>query len=235
MAPLIGEAVNRFNLEEELRESESRLRLLSSELLTVQEAERKRIAREIHDSIGQTLAAIKFGLESKLSQMGGVAPPPGVSIENIVSLAQNGIEESRRIQMDLRPSILDDLGILATIGWFTREFQKVYSHIFVEKEIQIEETDIRDSLKTVLFRVMQEAMNNVSKHSKATLVRVTLKKIADKIELSIEDNGAGFDLENIKQGLGLTSMRERTELSGGRFEVESVPGKGTMIRAQWPI
>jgi signal transduction histidine kinase len=235
MAPLIGEAINRFNLEEELRESESRLRLLSSELLTVQEAERKRIAREIHDSIGQTLAAIKFGLESKLSQMSAGAPPPGVSVENIISLTQNGIEESRRIQMDLRPPLLDDLGILATIGWFTREFQKVYVHISVEKQISVEENEIADSLRTVLFRVMQEAMNNVAKHSKADLARLILRKTADKIELSIEDNGEGFDPESIKQGLGLTSMRERTELSGGTFEVESILGKGTTIKAQWPI
>jgi PAS domain S-box-containing protein len=235
MAPLIGEAINRFNLEEELRESEGRLRLLSSELLTVQEAERKRIAREIHDSIGQTLAAIKFGLESKLSQMGAGTPPPGVSIENIISLAQNGIEESRRIQMDLRPSILDDLGILATIGWFTREFQKVYSHISIEKEIQIEEPEIPAALKTSLFRIMQEAMNNIAKHSKGDFVRLSLRKIASKIEMTIEDDGAGFDLENIKQGLGLTSMRERTELSGGTFEIESAIGKGTTIRARWTL
>ncbi len=233
MAPLIGEAINRFNLEEELRESENRLRVLSSQLLTVQEAERKRIAREIHDSIGQTLAAIKFGLESKLSQVGKGAAPPGVSIENIISLTQNGIEESRRIQMDLRPSILDDLGILATIGWFTREFQKVFSHISVEKQIFVEENEIPDSLRTVLFRVMQEAMNNVAKHSKADLVRLSLRKIEGRIELTIEDNGAGFDPETIKQGLGLTSMRERAELSGGTFAVESTVGKGTTIRASW--
>jgi signal transduction histidine kinase len=225
----------RKRAEEALRESENRLRLLSSQLINVQEAERKRIAREIHDSIGQTLAAIKFGLESKLSQMGAGAPPPGVSIEDIISLAQNGIEESRRIQMDLRPSILDDLGIIATIGWFTREFQKVYSHISVEKEIQIEENDIPAALKTSLFRIIQEAMNNVAKHSKADLIQLILKKAKEKIELSIEDNGMGFDLENIKQGLGLTSMRERTELSGGTFEIESVPGRGTTIRAQWTI
>ena len=235
MAPLIGEAINRFNLEEDLRESESRLRLLSSELLTVQEAERKRIAREIHDSIGQTLAAIKFGLESKLSQMGAAAPPPGVSIENIISLAQNGIEESRRIQMDLRPSILDDLGILATIGWFNREFQKVYSHISVERQISVEENEIPDSLKTVLFRVIQEAMNNIAKHSKADLVRLSLRKTESRIELTIQDNGAGFNLENIKQGLGLTSMRERTELSGGTFEVQSTVGTGTIIKASWAL
>jgi PAS domain S-box-containing protein len=220
-------------MEEELRKSENRLRLLSSQLLTVQEAERKRIAREIHDSLGQTLAAIKFGLENKLSQMGAGAPPPGVSIENIISLTQNGIEESRRIQMDLRPSVLDDLGILATIGWFTREFEKVYVHISVEKQISVEENEIPDSLRTVLFRVMQEAMNNVAKHSKADLVRLILKKTAEKIQLSIKDNGDGFDPENIKHGLGLTSMRERTELSGGAFAVESIPGKGTTIRASW--
>ncbi len=235
MAPLIGEAVNRFHLEEEIRDSETRLRHLSSELLTVQESERKRIGREIHDGIGQTLAAIKFALESKLGQMRGGAASPEASIENIISLAQNGIEESRRIQMDLRPSILDDLGILATLSWFTREFQKVYSHISIEKEIDIQENEVPDSLRIALFRVIQEALNNTAKHSKADLVRLSLGKKEDKIELNIEDNGMGFDLENYRKGLGLTSMRERTELSGGSFEIESTPGKGTTIKAHWPI
>jgi PAS domain S-box-containing protein len=235
MAPLIGEAINRFSLEEEIKESEARLRHLSTELLTVQENERKRIARELHDGIGQTLAAIKFGLESKLGQMRKGAAPPGVSIESIISLAQNGIEESRRIQMDLRPSILDDLGILATLSWFTREFQKVYSHISIEKGIDIQENEVPDSLKIALFRVMQEAMNNIAKHSKADRVRLSLRKIEGRIELSIEDNGVGFDLENYRKGLGLTSMRERTELSGGSFAIESSPGKGTTIKASWPI
>jgi signal transduction histidine kinase len=130
---------------------------------------------------------------------------------------------------------LDDLGILATIGWFIREFQKVYSHISIEKQISAEENEIPDSLKTPLFRIMQEAMNNIAKHSKADLARLILRKMKHKIELSIEDNGEGFDPKNTKQGLGLTSMKERTELSGGTFAVESIPGKGTTIRAQWPI
>jgi PAS domain S-box-containing protein len=224
----------RKRVEETLRESENRLRSLSSQLLTVQEAERKRISREIHDSIGQTLSAIKFGLESKLGQMGKGPAPPGVSLESIISLAQNGIEECRRIQMDLRPSILDDIGILATIGWFTREFQKVYSRISIEKKIQIDETEVPDSLKTVLFRVMQEAMNNIAKHSKADLAHLSLRKADGKIELIMEDNGMGFDLENCRKGLGLTSMRERIELSGGSFAIESTPGKGTIIKALWP-
>jgi PAS domain S-box-containing protein len=221
--------------EEGLLESEQRLRLLSSQLLTVQETERKRVAREIHDSIGQTLAAIKFGLESKLSQMSGGMAPPGVLIENIISLTQNGIDEARRIQMDLRPSVLDDLGIMATIGWFTREFQKVYSHISVEKQVSVEEDEIPDSLKIVLFRVMQEAMNNIAKHSQANLVRLSLRKIEGRIELSIGDNGSGFDPKSTKQGLGLTSMKERTEFSEGVLEVKSMPGTGTIIKASWAI
>jgi PAS domain S-box-containing protein len=236
MAPLIGEAIHRFNLEEELRESESRLRLLSSQLLTVQEAERKRIAREIHDGIGQYLTAIKFRVENTLQQMDkGKTKTIIKPLKDIIPIIQESIEEARRIQMDLRPSILDDLGILATIGWFTREFQKVYSHISIEKGIDIQENEVPDSLKIALFRVMQEAMNNIAKHSKGNAVHLSLRKMEDRIELKIEDNGMGFDLENYRKGLGLTSMRERTELSGGSFAIESTPGKGTIIRACWPI
>lgn len=141
--------------------------------------------------------------------------------------------------MDLRPSVLDDLGILATIGWFTREFQKVYSHISIEKEIHLLEDQVPDPLKIVLFRVIQEAMNNIAKYSKADLVHLSLQKTDGTIELAIQDNGQGFNLmevlsvEGSKRGLGLTSMRERTELSGGSFVVESTRGRGTVIKAIW--
>jgi PAS domain S-box-containing protein len=225
----------RKRAEEALRESENRLRALSSQLLTVQEAERKRIAREIHDGLGQTLTAIKFSLESKLTEMRDRKAPRRILLENVIALARDGIEEARRVQMDLRPSVLDDLGILATIEWFTREFQKVYSHISIEKQIPIQEDEVPDLLKTELFRLMQEAMNNIAKHSKGDLVRLVLRKIEDRIELSIEDNGVGFDLENIRRGLGLTSMRERVELSRGTFVLESTIRRGTTIKASWPI
>ncbi|OGP73877.1 MAG: hypothetical protein A2V86_00675 [Deltaproteobacteria bacterium RBG_16_49_23] len=220
---------------EALQASEDRLRSLSSQLLTVQEKERKRIAREIHDGLGQTLAAIIFGLESKLSQIEKETSHHGISLKDILSLARNGMEEARRIQMDLRPSILDDIGILSTIGWFSREFQKIYSHIGIEKEILIAEEEIPDSLKTALFRIVQEAFNNIAKYSKTDRVRLSLRKTEDKIEISIEDKGVGFDMENIKHGLGLASMKERTELSGGTFFIESTVGKGTSIRGIWPI
>jgi len=232
----------RKRAEEALRESENRLRSLSSQLLTVQENERKRIAMELHDGIGQLLTAVKFKVESILQVKGkGKAKAKEESLEAIIPMVKESVEEVRRIQMDLRPSTLDDLGILATLGWFCREYQKIYSHIRVQKEIDLQESEVSTPLKTVIYRVMQEALNNIAKHSKADLVYLSLRKKKNKIELTIKDTGMGFDLEEIlsperfKRGLGLNSMRERTELSGGTFVIESTAGKGTTIRAEWPI
>ena len=142
---------------------------------------------------------------------------------------------------DLRPSILDDLGILATIGWICRKFQSIYTAIRIEKEISIQEDEIPGPLKTVIYRVLQEALNNVAKHSQADLVHLCLKKVDDKIDFAIEDNGRGFDLEKTislkhsRRGLGLASMRERTELSGAAFIIKSVIGAGTKIYISWPL
>ncbi len=242
MAPLIGEAVKRFKLEEELRESENRLRVLSSQLLTAQESERKRIALELHDGIGQMLTAIKFKVESILQEEGkGKAKAKEKSFEAIISMVRESVDEVRRMQMDLRPSTLDDLGVLATLGWFCREYQKIYSHIHIEKEIGLQENEVSTPRKVVIYRLTQEAMNNIAKHSQADLIHLSLRRMENEIELVIKDNGMGFDLEEIlspersKRGLGLSSMRERTELSGGAFTIESTPGKGTTIRASWPL
>jgi signal transduction histidine kinase len=163
------------------------------------------------------------------------------SLETLLPIIQTSIEESRRIQMDLRPSVLDDLGIIATLTWFSREFQQTYPNIRIEKEMNIQENELPDPLKTVIYRMSQEALNNIAKHSKANLVRLSIGKEGDSIELTIQDNGMGFNLEEIlaqewpKRGLGLTSMRERAELSGGSFAIESTIGKGTTIKAAWPI
>jgi len=242
VAPLIGEAIHRFDLEEEVRESENRLRHLSSQLLVAQENERKRISREVHDSLGQSLSAIKFRVEGMLQEVRKSREKTiAKSLENLIPIVQQSIEEARRIQMDLRPSVLDDLGILATISWFCREFKITYPGINIETQVGIREEEVPDSLKTVIYRIMQEALNNIAKHSGADLVHLSLRKTDDKIELAIRDNGMGFDIEeNLSversmRGLGLTSMRERAELSGGSFTIESIKGKGTTIRATWPL
>ncbi len=222
-------------MEEALRESQKELRLLSFQLMTAQENERKAIAQDLHDSIGQTLAAIKFALERKIHQIGRGEPPPGISIEDILAIVQGGIDETRRIMSNLRPSVLDDLGILATLNWFCREFEKVHPHIRISKESNLEEAEIPDSLKTVIFRVLQEAMNNIAKHSRADLIRLELKREERNLTFSVQDNGVGFDPRTSPRGLGLASMKERVEISGGKFLVHSSRGQGTTLRAIWPI
>jgi PAS domain S-box-containing protein len=238
---LQAEIAERKQAEKALQKSEQQLRFLSSQLLTAQERERKRIARELHDGLGQSLTAVKFRVENFLQEMdrGGVKAK-AQHLKVIIPIIQESIEEARRIQMDLRPSILDDLGILPTIEWFCRQFQITYSSIRIEKEINIQEDKVPDLLRTEIYRISQEALNNVAKHSKANLVCLTLGESRGEIELVIKDNGQGFDpkealsRESTKRGLGLSSMKERTELSGGNFVIESTPGKGTTIRAHWP-
>jgi signal transduction histidine kinase len=149
-------------------------------------------------------------------------------------------EEARRIQSALHPSLLDDLGILPTISWHLREFQKSHSGLRVETQIDIEENDIPAFVKIVTYRITQEALNNIAKHSKADLLSFGLCK-TDKIELLIRDNGRGFHpsekpVQNGSgRGIGLSSMKERAELSGGCFEIASAVGKGTTIRVCWPL
>jgi signal transduction histidine kinase len=105
----------------------------------------------------------------------------------------------------------------------------------VEKKFGIEEREVPDSLKTPIFRICQEAMNNIAKHSQASLVNLSLKKGDARIGLSLQDNGQGFDLEAVKKGMGLSTMRERAQLSGGAFDLESTIGKGTVIWVSWPV
>jgi len=242
IANTLATIILRKEWEEALRESENRLRHLSSQLLTVQEDERREIARDLHDGVGQTLTAIKFKIEDILQQKdqtGKISKEE--SLQSLIPIIKESIEELRRIQMNLRPSLLDDLGIIATLKWFSREFGKIYSTLQIVHDFQIEEEEIPSPLKIVLYRITQEAFNNIAKHSQADLVRLSLRKVESRMELIIEDNGIGFDPnlsfspETFKKGLGLNSMRERTELSGGTFILESTLRKGTIIRAIWPL
>jgi signal transduction histidine kinase len=141
----------------------------------------------------------------------------------------------------LAGGIADDFGILATISWYCREFEKNHSGIVIERQVDLAEDEVPAPAKIVIYRIMQEAMNNVAKHSHGSHVSISLGKRDGRLEFRVEDNGVGFDPEEaiVKRspwgGLGLLSMKERTELSGGLFGVESAKGKGTAICVSWPL
>jgi signal transduction histidine kinase len=239
---LTQEITERKKTGEALKQSEDELRRLSSKLLTAHEEASKRIGQELHDGLAQTLSAVKIWAENAIIQLGQKdSVEAAKSFESVVSLAQGAVEEVRRISRNLRPSSLDDLGVLATISGSCQEFCTLYAEIEIEEQIEIEEDQVPDSLKIVIYRVLQEALNNIAKHSRANLVRFSLKAAGGMIEMIIDDNGEGFEMEHIlpdqrsDRGLGIASMKERTELSGGSFLIESHRGAGTTVRASWPL
>ena len=208
---------------------------------TAQENERKRIALEIHDVLGSSLSAIKFKAEEALSCLPGegTVDEPIQPLKALIPLIRDTIDEARRIQNDLRPPLLDDLGIIPTFTWFCRRFKTIYASIEIEQAFNISEEEIPDHLKIGIFRIAQEALHNIGKHANADSVYLGLKKADGVIELCIKDNGDGFDPGSLpsreisKNGLGLSSMRERVEYSGGSFSIDTAKGKGTIIRAVW--
>jgi signal transduction histidine kinase len=226
-----------------LGHAQSELRLVSAALMTAQEMERKRIASELHDSIGQALNALSFavGVATDLSS-GGDAAGATDMLQRVATQIKDTVEEVRRIAMDLRPAILDDLGIVGTLSWFFREFRAIYPNIDLRTEVDVEESDVAVSLRTPIYRVIQEALNNILKHASASEIRVVLARRPPRMVLEIKDNGRGFAVgedhlhaRTQGAGMGLTGMRDRVEFSGGDFSLGSMPGHGTLVRACWPI
>lgn len=224
-------------MNERMRESKAELHALSAQLMAAQESERKRIANELHDGLGQSLSAIKFAVENIWRTTDHVMfPEQATRLGAIIEAIRDSIEEVRRVSMDLRPSILDDLGLVATIGWFCREFGQLSPEIGVHRNITAKESDIPDEVKVVVFRIIQEAFHNISRHAQADQVELDLHRHEDVLQLQIRDNGcgiAGIDRSPCAKGLGLMSMRERAEQTHGEFRIDSVPGCGTTISVRW--
>ncbi len=231
-----------FERDKQIRQTKQQLKDLSAKLLEAHESERKRVAGDIHDSIGQYLAAIGMRAKGAMNLLdAGDYEDAAKSLQSLLPLIQQSVKDVRRIQADLRPALLDDLGIIATINWYLKEFKTTFPDKTVRKRTTIKEADIPDILKPIIFRIMQESLNNAAKHSQADFVAVSLGRSKDRLVLKINDNGRGFDgganrkTGNALEGLGLNSMRERAELSGGAFNVISKPGQGTIVEASWPI
>jgi signal transduction histidine kinase len=241
-----GKVMMLGNLQDmtEHKRMETALRDLSARILNIQEEERRRVARDLHDGICQTLTATRFILEGYL---GEPATPERRSsmarLRSLVPILQEAVDEVRRISTDLRPAMLDELGLLATIRWFLGDLQRLHPELEVRSHLQAAESDIPEGLKTNLFRLLQEATSNAIKHSHGTLLDVRLTAEQGVLRLTVEDDGEGFVTGKVTpeagpgkhHGLGLSSMRERTELSGGTFRVSSMPGAGTSVEARWRL
>lgn len=241
-------AVNRFStpprglpFELQLLESREELRRLSELLVSAQEDERRRIALDLHDGLGQSLSLIKLSIEhSARLLVGGATAEAGDALQQVLPRVREALAEVRRVSSELRPPILDDLGILPTLSWFVRDFSSVAGGVQVETTLDVAEQDVPLRLHITIFRIVQEAFHNVIKHAQASRVRVRLERVGATLDLLIEDDGRGFDPQTVKcaaghsRGLGLLSMRERAALTGGTYHLESARGRGTCIRASWP-
>jgi signal transduction histidine kinase len=238
---LQDEISERLQVESALRESETALRALTVKIVETQENERRLLSKELHDSIGGSLAAIKFALEEKLQHMAGDPPESVVSLEKVVGYVLDTIKEVRRLSTSLRPSMLDDLGLLATARWFCRNSGEMYGGVRIETAFDLREDDLPESAKIVIYRVMQEALNNALKHSGGDTVRVTLQNAGGRIRMRVEDDGLGFDPDKEVEsrdpltGYGLQGMRDRAEIIGGRLSIDSDPGRGTSVCLELPV
>jgi PAS domain S-box-containing protein len=229
------------NLELELRDSQRRLKEFSRKSIEALEADRKAVSRELHDSIGGNLAAIKFAMESIVKKIAAKPEAATTSLERTISDLAETIKECKRISANLRPEIIDDRGLLPTIDWHTRQFSQHYNQIKIVQQLDVAEREVPELLKIVIYRVIQEALNNAAMHSKADTIYIRLKKSGNYFEAEVEDNGRGFDFKEVSNcrdrssGFGLKSMRERVEIIGGSFSVHSLIGAGTLVRIAVPV
>jgi signal transduction histidine kinase len=230
------------SLEERVRERTRELAELSLQLVSAQEKERERISYELHDQVWQNLVAIRMEMELLFS---GRGDRDWKDLQNrsqkLMAEMLETVLKIRAMQGDLWPYVLDDIGLVATLDWYCREFGKSHPGLAVQIKDGVTEAEILPAAKIVIYRILQEALNNVTKHSRADRVDIRLTARDHSLEFSIADNGVGFDLREAIAGrspwggLGLLSIKARTELSGGDFEVESAKGKGTRVRAIWPV
>lgn len=240
---LENEIEERRSMSNALSLSRERLKRVSRRALDVLEADRRTISKELHDSIGASLAAIKFSLEEKEMQREQNSGRLDDSLEQEIAYLLATIKETKRISANLRPTTLDDLGLMATIQWYLRQFKKMYGNIHVDYRTEITEGDVPETMKIIIYRIVQEGLSNAAKHSEAGSVSLQMVFADGKrsISLSIRDEGRGFDVKEILSGndplsgYGLTAMRERCEIFGGSFHIDSQPGLGTKINAIFPI
>jgi signal transduction histidine kinase len=220
---------------------QEQMRHLSHQILTVQEEERKRISRELHDEIVQTLT----GINVQLANLKKAATMNAKGLQRKIASTQRLVEKSveivHRFARDLRPTLLDDLGLIPALHSFMKDFTRRTGIRIQFIAFTSDRSDRLDSAKrTAFYRLAQEALTNVARHAHASDVKVTVQKLARTIAMEVVDNGKGFEVDRVLIGkgnnrLGVLGMRERVQMVGGQFNLESTPGAGTTIRAEIPV
>ena len=226
-------------LLEKVSESERRFRRVSRGVLRLQEEERGRISRDLHDGIGQLLTALKIQLEL-LEQEAASISALGSRIAGARELADTALAEVRQLSHLLRPQMLDELGLEPTLRWLCRTFQK-RTGIAVDLSIEGTERRADADMETLVFRIAQESLTNVARHSGAKTARVILRREPDRLVIRISDPGSGFSPETLlsasedDRGFGVRAMRDRVEFMNGRFSIRSAAGEGTTVEAELPV
>jgi len=233
---IIRDIAKRKRAEEELKSSREQLRNLSAHLQSVREEEGKHIAREIHDELGQALTALKMDISWLNHRLTKDQKSLLEKTESMSRLVDMTIQTVQRILTELRPGLLDDLGLAAAVEWQAEEFQK-RTGIKCEISSAPEDIILDQDRSTAIFRIFQETLTNVVRHANATRVKVSLKEKAGKSELKVKDNGRGITKEQISdnRSFGLIGIRERVYLFGGEVKISGIRNKGTTLTVSIPL
>jgi two-component system sensor histidine kinase UhpB len=223
--------------EDALRQSREALRSLAARQETIKENERKRIAQEIHDELGSLLTGIKAYVSVSIERAAGQGAPHDPLLSDALRLTDDAIEAVRRVITDLRPSVLDQLGVWEALGWYANQIE-ARSNLVCECVVDtaVAELDIDPDRSTMLFRIVQESLTNVLRHADASCVSIQAWLEGGEIMLEMRDDGKGFDVEQVPErpSLGILGMRERARHFGGQLSVRSVPGNGTTVVLRLP-
>jgi len=220
----------------ERKQTQEALRIYSRALIEAQETERQRIARELHDEIGQVLTAVRINLQTVQTARSVDEAAP--HLEDSIRVTDEALRQVRDLSLDLRPPHLDDFGLTTALRWFIDRFSQ-RTGILAEFEATDDEQRLTRETETACFRIAQEALTNVARHAKAKRVSVRLSRNRDQLFLIVKDDGVGFDVKALKDStpvaLGLRGMKERASAVRGRIDIDSADGKGTQVRVRFPI
>jgi signal transduction histidine kinase len=219
---------------EEVADARGQLKDLSARLVQAQETERRALSRELHDEVGQSLSAVLMELRNLSAGLKVRSEEQSRShVETVKGLVENTVRVVRNMALLLRPSMLDDLGLIPALKWQARESAKRTS-MDVTVATELDSDDLPDEYKTCIYRVVQEALHNCARHSRATAVRIRVEQRPERLVLIIQDDGQGFDVRHMK-GLGLLGVQERVARLGGSCNIHSKPGRGTILTVELPF